>query len=176
MPANSLLGPLRDEERALILLKFRRTAEAEPYARRAIGSAGAREDRLRLAFADGFLAAGDRARALMMVDGMGGGAAAARRGSQAGRLSGQAIDNGAEACSEALTAFAADLARMQRAAPPIGLVQVARYADPGNSSATALLALLLDGEDRSDEALALLGTVARDNALISRCATSRRGS
>ena len=31
------------------------------------------------------------------------------------------------------------------AAPPIGLVQVARYANPQNSSATVLLALLLDG-------------------------------
>src|SRR5207248_4784266 len=42
---NSLLGPLKSEERALILLKFRRTAEAEPFARRAVGSAGARENR-----------------------------------------------------------------------------------------------------------------------------------
>ena len=33
---------------------------------------GGREDRLRLAFADGFLAAGDRARALMMLEGIGG--------------------------------------------------------------------------------------------------------
>ena len=39
-------APLRDEEQALILLKFRRTADAEPFARRAIGSAGARETRL----------------------------------------------------------------------------------------------------------------------------------
>src|SRR6476469_9879759 len=69
---NNLLAPLRDEQQALILLKFRRTADAEPIARRAIGSAGTREDRLRLAFADGFVAAGDRARALMMLDGMGG--------------------------------------------------------------------------------------------------------
>ena len=113
-PANSLLGPLRDEETALILLKFRRTAEAEPFARRAIGVAGAREDRLRLALADGFLAAGDRARALIMLDGMG--AAKPRRasGSLAGKPSGQAIDTSAKALSEVLTAFAADLARLQR--------------------------------------------------------------
>jgi hypothetical protein len=69
----SLLTPLADEERALILLKFKRTADAEPFARRAVGVAGAREDRLRLAFADGFLAGGDKARALMILDGMGGG-------------------------------------------------------------------------------------------------------
>jgi tetratricopeptide (TPR) repeat protein len=164
---NSLLTPLAAEERALILLKFKRAAEAEPYARRAVGSAGAREDRLRLAFADGFLAAGDKARALMIIDGMAGGAAAARARVEAGRMSGQAIDNGTEAFSEAVTAFAADLSRMQRAAPPVGLVQVGRYADPTNSSATALMAILLDRQDRSNEALALLGTVDRENAMIS---------
>src|SRR5215218_2128570 len=36
IPVGSLLGPLRAEEQALILLKFRRTADAEPFARRAI--------------------------------------------------------------------------------------------------------------------------------------------
>ena len=40
IPVGSLLGPLRAEERALILLEYRRTAEAEPFARRAIGSGG----------------------------------------------------------------------------------------------------------------------------------------
>jgi tetratricopeptide (TPR) repeat protein len=167
LPANSLLGPLKAEERALILLKFKRTAEAEPFARRAIGSAGARENRLRLAFADGFLAAGDRARALMIIEGMGSDAAVARQRVLAGRLSGQAIDTPSEALSELLTAFSGDLARMQRSAPPIGLVQVARYANPQNSSAVTLLALLLASQQRTDEALALLRGVPRDDALAS---------
>ncbi len=64
IPANGLLAPLRAEERALILLKFRRTAEADPFAQRAVAAAGNRENRLRLAFADAYLAAGDQARAL----------------------------------------------------------------------------------------------------------------
>jgi len=34
IPANSLLAPLHDEEQAFILLKFRRTADADPFARR----------------------------------------------------------------------------------------------------------------------------------------------
>ena len=38
---------------------------------------------------------------------------------------------------------------------------------PQNSSATALLALLLDAADRSDEALALLAAVPQDDPLIS---------
>jgi tetratricopeptide (TPR) repeat protein len=167
VPAKGLLGPLKSEEQAFILLKFRRSAEAEPFARRAIGAAGPRENRLRLAFADGFLAAGDRDRALMMIEGMGAEAAVARQRILAGKLSGQVIDTPAEAFSEVLMAFAGDLAHIQRAAPPIGLVQVARYADPRNSSATALLALLLASQNRVDEALAVLRTVPRDDALAS---------
>src|SRR5256885_1925754 len=82
------------------------------------------------------------------------GAAEAAQRLLSGRLSGQAVDSGAAALSETLTAFGADLARLQRAAPPIGLVQVARYANPRNSSATILLAVLLDAQRRTDEALA----------------------
>ena len=167
VPANGLLNPLRSEERAFILLKFRRAADAEPFARRAIGVGGARENRLRLALADGFLAAGDQARALAMIDGMGADAAVARQHVLAGKQSGQAIDTPAEAFSEALTAFSADIARIQRAAPPIGLVQVARFANPQNSSATDLLALLLASQDRVDEALALLRTIPASDALSS---------
>jgi tetratricopeptide (TPR) repeat protein len=167
VPASNLLGPIRAEEHGLILLKFRRSAEAEPYARRAIGSAGARENRLRLAFADAFLAAGDKQRALAMLDGMGGGENAARKRVLAGRQSGQSVDTLAEALSEVLTSFGGDLARLQRAAPPIGLIQVARYANPQNSSATALLALVLDSQGREEEALAALRTISANDALIS---------
>ena len=164
--ANNLLAPLTAEERALILLRFKRTAEAEPYVRSAVGRGGAREDRLRLAFADGFLAAGDRQRALMIIEGMGAGEAAARQRIAAGRNGGQAIDTLAKAYSEVLTAFGADLTRLQRGTPPIGLVQVARYANPKSSSTTALLAVLLAGQDRTDEALALLRAVPADDPLI----------
>jgi tetratricopeptide (TPR) repeat protein len=165
--STNLLTALRPEEQAFILLKFKRTAEAEPFARKAIGSAGARETQLRLALADAFLAAGDKTRALAMLDGMNGDVATARQRVLAGKQSGQAIDTTAKAYSAVLTAFAADLTRLQRAAAPIGLVQVARYADPQNSSATALLALLLDGQDRTDEALAVLGTIPPNDALVS---------
>ncbi len=167
IPANSLLGPVSAEERAFILLKFRRSAEAEPLARRAVGAAGGREQRLRLAFADGFLAAGDTTRALMIVDGMGAGEAAARQRIQAGKSSGQNIDTLAKAYSELLTAFSGDLTRLQRSSPPIGLVQVARYVNPQNSSATALLALLLGGQDRIQEALDLLRSVPPSDPMIS---------
>jgi tetratricopeptide (TPR) repeat protein len=167
VPQNSLLAPLTPEERAFVLLKFKRSAEAEPLARAAVGRAGAREQRLRLAFADAFVAAGDKARALMIVEGMGAGEASARQRIGAGRTSGQAVDNLPKAFGEVLTAFAADLARLQRSAPPVGLVQVAHYVNPQNSGTTALLGLLLAGQDRTDEGLALLRTVPANDALIS---------
>jgi len=166
-PQNSLPAPLATEARAFILLKGKRAAEAEPFARRVVGAAGARERRLRLALADGFLAAGDRQRALMIIQGMGDGEGAARQRIMAGKSGGQAIDGLPKAFGEVLIAFASDLTRMQRVAPPVGLVQVARYANPQNSSATALLALLLAGQDRSSGALALLGSVPTSDALIS---------
>ena len=166
IPANSLLTALKAEERALILLKFRRAADAEPFARQALGIAGNRELRLRLAFADGFLAAGDRARAAAMVDGISADAWTARQRILAGRPSGESIDTLSKAMGETIVAFASDLIRLQRSAPPIGLVQVARYADPQNANASLILALLLDGQDRSDEALAVLNTIPRDDALI----------
>ena len=166
MPATNPLTALASEERALLLLKARRTAEAETPARQAVGRAGAREQRLRLAFADGFLAAGDRQRALMIIDGMGAGETAARQRIMAGKTSGQAIDNLSEAFGEVLTAFAADLTRMQRSAPPIGIVQIAHYINPQSSSTTALLALLLARQDRTDEALALLRTLPASDAFI----------
>jgi tetratricopeptide (TPR) repeat protein len=167
MPASNLVAPLRPEAQALILLKARRSAEAEPFARRAIGAAGAREDRLRLALADGFLAAGDRNRALLMLEGMGGPSTIARERIMAGKPTGEAIDSSPKALSEVLNALGADLARLQRGSPPIGLVQTARYANPQNSSATVLLAVLLEGLDRSNEALALLNAIPPSDALIS---------
>lgn len=167
MGTASLLGPMVTEERAFILLKARRAAEAEPLVRQVVGNAGSREQRLRLAFADGFLAAGDRARALMIVEGMGAGEVAARQRIQSGKSSGQAIDSAPKAFGEVLTAFAADLTRLQRGTPPIGLVQVARFANPQSSSTVSLLALLLAGQDRTEEALAVLRTVPANDALLS---------
>lgn len=166
IPPNSLLGPLRAEEHALLLLKFRRSAEAEPFARRALATAGARESRLRLAFSDAFLAAGDEARAQSILEGLGTEVGPARQRVQSHKLNGQAIDTSAKALSEVLTAFAADLARLERGPPPIGLVQVARFANPQNSSAAVLLSLLLDGDGQSDQALGVLHSVAQNDALI----------
>ncbi|MEO6581561.1 MAG: hypothetical protein ABIN68_01985, partial [Sphingomicrobium sp.] len=156
---NSLLGPFRLENRAFMLLRFRRTAEAEPFARRAAAGAGGRESRLRLALADGFLAAGDWPRALAMVEGMGVDGGAARRRIVAGKRIGLAIDNPAKAYSELLLGLAVDLNRLNNRALPTGMVQIARYADPRNAAGAVLLALLLQSQDRADQALAVLNSV-----------------
>ena len=166
LPSNSLLSSMASEERAFLLLKARRTSEAEPLARQVVGHAAAREQRLRLAFADGFLAAGDRQRALMIIEGMGEGEAAARQRIMAGRTSGLAVDSLPKAYAEVINALAADLMRIPRSVPPIGLVQVARYVDPQNNATVALLALLLSRQDRNEEALALLASVPASDPMI----------
>ncbi len=165
IPPNSVLAPYRDEHRAFLYLKFRRTAEAEPFARRAIGTGGGRESRLRLALADGFLAAGDRDRALAMIEGMGTETGAARQRVMAGRQSGLAIDGTGTAFAELLLGLGVDLNRLNSKALPIAMIQIARYADPGNSAAAVLLALLLDARGRSDEGLRVLSAVPADDPL-----------
>ncbi len=165
IPKSALLDPFRDENVAFILLKFRRTAEAEPFARRAIGAAGGREARLRLALADGFLAAGDRERALAMVEGMGTETGAAKQRILAGKRTGSAIDEPAKAYAELLLGMAADLNRLNNRSLPVSMVQVARFADPGNGAGAVLLALLLDGQGRVSEALDVLRSVSEDDPL-----------
>jgi len=165
IPPTALLGPFRDENAAFILLKFRRADEAEPFARRAIGGAGPREARLRLALADGFLAAGDRARALAMVEGMGTETGPARQRILAGKRTGQVVDHPAKAYAELLLGLAADLNRLNNRALPLSMVQVARYADPGNTAGAVLLALLLEGQGRVTEALSVLAAVPPSDAL-----------
>ncbi|MBV9528011.1 tetratricopeptide repeat protein [Sphingomonas sp.] len=167
MPANSLLAPMADEERAFILLKFRRTADAAPIAERAAAASENRENRLRMAFADGFLAAGDQANALAILKGMGTAGPPARQQVLQRKRNFSVIDSGAKAFSETLVAFAEDVGKLQHTAPPIGLVQAARYADPRNGSATILLALVFDDAGQSEPALAALRSVPGDDVLAS---------
>ncbi|MEO8548057.1 MAG: tetratricopeptide repeat protein [Sphingomicrobium sp.] len=165
IPVNSLLGPFRFENRAFILLQFHRAVEAEPFARRAIGAAGGRENRLRLALADGFLAAGDRARALAMIQGMGTETGAARQRIEAGKRTGLVVDRPAKAYAELLLSMAVDLNRLNNRSLPVTMVQVARYADPRNSAGAVLLGLLLDNQGRVDEALRVLNSVSASDPL-----------
>ena len=163
--APSLFTPFIDENRAFILLKFRRSAEAEPFATRALAKAGGRETRLRLAFADAYLGAGDRKRALGMVEELGTETGAARQRIASGKRAGATIDSAAEALSEVLLGLAVDLNRLNNRSLSIGLAQVARFADPNNGAAAVLVALLLDGRGRSDQALSVLRSVPAEHVL-----------
>ncbi|MES2147738.1 MAG: tetratricopeptide repeat protein, partial [Pseudomonadota bacterium] len=173
IPATSPLAGFKSEEAAFLLLKFGKTADAEAYARRTIGAGGIRETRLRLALASGFLASGDKARAATMLDGIANESRAAGNRLLAGKLANQSVDSGAKAFSEVMTSLAGDLARRQGSTPPLGLAQVARYANPDNSSAVVLLSILLDLRGRADEALALLDTVPASDPLISQIRDNR---
>ena len=159
VPETSALAGQRDEQKALILLRLKRPAEALPIAELALAKAGGRADRLRLAFADGFRAAGDRASALKLLEGGGLALADARVKMAAGKSLGQAVDTPAKAYAELLLGLALALNKMSDKSLPISLGQIARYANPDNSAGTLLLSLLLDAGGRDGDALVMLRTI-----------------
>jgi len=168
VPRDSAFAAFVDEESALILLKLGKTAEAEPYARRAIGSAGSREYRVRLAMAAGFQAAGDKVRALAMLDGISGDTSAVRQSLESGRLKTVAIDTAARAFSDQLVALALQMRNSDHApADPLGIMQIARFAAPDSSSAAILLGNVLSDVERVDDALAVLASVPDGDPLKS---------
>ena len=159
VPVGSPVGARVSENRALILLQLGRNADADPYARRAIGMAGGRENHLRLALADAFLKSRDKERALEMISGREVALGIGRRSIEAGRPTGMAIDTPAKAYAELLLAMAIDLNRANSRALPIALARIARHADPANAQAAIILGLLLDADKRPDAALAAFRTV-----------------
>ena len=163
--SSNMLAALVPEHRALILLKFRRTSEAQPLVDQVLKTAGGRESRLRFAFADAYLEANDRARAIAVLQGLG--AAASRAGERVlqGKAGGVAIDNKRRAFAEMLIVLAAELNRLRNEKMPIALSQVARYAAPENSAASLMLGLMLARNDRIDDALAALRSVPPSDPL-----------
>jgi tetratricopeptide (TPR) repeat protein len=165
LPADSPLSPIAAEQRAAMLFALGKVDEALPIARQVVSKEGGRSSRLKLAFADALVRQKRPAEALAMLGGSDEALAAARARLQAGRPIGMAIAIPAAGYAEMLTALAIDLSRDDSKALPIALTQVARHADPANSESTILLALLLDGDGRGADALALLSTVPADDLL-----------
>ena len=89
----------------------------------------------------------------------------ARQRIQAGKRTGLAIDEPAKAYAELLLGLAVDLNRLNNRALPISMVQVARFADPRNGAGTVLLALLMESQQRPNDALALLAAVPASDPL-----------
>jgi len=165
LPAGSPLAPIADEQRAAMLFALNRPDEALPVAQKVLLQGGGRNARLRLAFADSLVRLKRPDQALVMLQGDDESLAAARSRIQAGRPLGMAIETPAAGYAEMLVALAVDLGRDDNKALPIALTQVARHAHPANSEAAILLALLLDGDGRPDDALALLRAIPSDDLL-----------
>jgi tetratricopeptide (TPR) repeat protein len=154
-PGSALAAQL-NEQRALVYLKLKRPQDALPFAKSAIAAAGGRGDRLRLALADGFLAARDRDSALQMLEGAGPALAEGRARIAAGKPTGLAIDSSVTAFSELMVGLSLALSRLEDKGLPIAFAQVARYANPRNSAGVILLALLLEDDGRPTDALEAL--------------------
>lgn len=167
MSAASPLAPIANEQKAAMLFTLGRVEEALPIARRVLvqSGTGGRNTRLRLAYADSLIRLKQRDEALTMLQGDDEALAAARARVAGGRPLGAAIETPAAGYSEMLASLAIDLGRDENKALPIALTQVARHANPANSEATILLALLLDGDGRPDDALGLLSAVPADDLL-----------
>ena len=160
VPRNSALAPFVDEQSALILVKLGRTAEAEPYARRAIGAAGPREYRLRLALSAAFAAARDKPRAEAMIDGISGDTTAIRQALDSGRLKSLMIDTAPKAFAEQLIALALEMRRSPGGpGVPVNILQIARYSAPANNSSAILLGNFLADQGRLEDSLAAYRSV-----------------
>ena len=159
MSAASPLAPIANEQKAAMLFAMGRADEAMPIAQQVLVQSAGRNTRLRLAYADSLVRLKRPQDAIAMLQGDDEALVAARRRVEQGKPLVMAISNPAEGFAEMLVALAIDLGRDDNKALPIALTQVARHANPANSEATILLALLLDGDGRSENALALLGSV-----------------
>jgi tetratricopeptide (TPR) repeat protein len=154
------------EHRALIYLKLKRPSEALAFSQMALSNAGGRADRLRLAFADGFRAAGDRTKALAMLEGAGSTLAAARARLAAGKPLGQSVNSARDAFGELMLGFALALNRLDDKSLTLSLGQIARYSSPDNGATRLLLGLLLDAADRREAALQQIRTVGAGDPFI----------
>ena len=165
MSGASPLAPIANEQKAAMLFALGRADEAMPIAQRVLVQSAGRNTRLRLAYADSLLRLKRPQDAIAMLQGDEEALVAARARVEQGKSLGMAIATPAEGYAEMLVALAIDLGRDENKGLPIALTQVARHANPANSEATILLALLLDGDDRSEPALSLLRGVAPDDLL-----------
>ncbi|MDP9086333.1 MAG: hypothetical protein M3N02_06165 [Pseudomonadota bacterium] len=173
IPLNGPLGPFVPEQRALILAGLHQSADAEPFARRAIAGAGGRENRVRLEMAEAFRAAGDKPRALAMLDGQGRGLAVARARIAANQTLGRRIDSPATAFAEVLLGLAISLNREDDQELPIAMAQISRVAVPDNSEAAIVLGLLLGQAGRSNDALTAFATVPANDFLAGQALDAR---
>lgn len=166
-PASALGPSLVAEHKALILLAAGRTKEAQPLITPALQGARGRSNRLRIVFAAGLAARGQKEAGLALLVGndVTLRTAAARLATE--RRPRLPIATAAQGFSELVTALAASLDGEDGRSLPLALAQVARHADPANEQAALLTSLLLDRSGRDDDALAVLRSVPDSSPFVS---------
>ena len=165
MSSASPLAPIANEQKAAMLFALGKADAALPIAQRVLVQSAGRNTRLRLAFADSLLRLKRPQDALAMLQGDDEAIVAARGRVEQGKSLGMEIATPADGYAEMLVGLAIDLGRDENKGLPIALTQVARHANPGNSEATILLALLLDADGRAEDALAQLATIDPNDLL-----------
>lgn len=157
--ADAPLAELVPEQKALVLLAAGRASEAQPLIQPALAAARGRADRLRIAFATGLAAAGEREAGLALLTGRDSTLRAAATALAAERRPRPLIATATQGYSELLTALAVSLDGDEGRSLALSLAQVARYADPRNEQAALLTALLLDRSGRGADALSILRSI-----------------
>ena len=163
---DNMLAGLMPEQKALILLAAGRAAEARPLIAPALAVAKGRANRLRIAFASGLAAAGEREEGLALLEGRDATLRSAAPALAAERRPRPPINTAAEAFSELVVALALSLDQEEGRTLPLSLTQVARHADPRNEQATLLLGLLLDRGARFDDALAAFRSLPETSPFV----------
>ncbi|WP_338504420.1 tetratricopeptide repeat protein [Sphingomonas kaistensis] len=157
--ADAPLAGLVPEQKALILLAAGRSSEAQPFIQPALAAARGRSNRLRIAFATGLAAAGEREAGLTLLTGRDSTLRAAASTLAAERRPRPLIATATQGYSELLTALAVSLDGEEGRSLALSLAQVARYADPRSEQAALLTALLLDRSWRGADALSILRSI-----------------
>lgn len=166
-PTDALGPSLVAEHKVLILLANGRTMEAQPFIDPALTGARGRSNRLRIAFASGLMARGQRDAALALLAGNDVTLRAAAANLVAERKPRPMIAAAAQGFSELVVALAVSLDQEDGPALPLALAQVARYSDPGNEQATLLAGLLLGRGGRPDDSLLALRGISEKSPFVS---------
>ena len=152
------VGAYLPEQRALILARHGRTADAKIFADRAVQLAGNRATRVRIILAASLAKAGDRAAAESLLTGREVPITLARQRLQQGKNIGEVIDTPAEGFAELLLALAIELNRGDTDLP-IVLARIASFAAPENQEAAIMLGMFLGADGRFDAATAIFQSV-----------------
>ncbi|WP_265570724.1 tetratricopeptide repeat protein [Sphingomicrobium nitratireducens] len=169
----SPLNAFIDEHLAHLYLLAGDLEAARPLLVNALANAGGREAGLRIGYAEGFAKAGDRSGALALLEGPDPVLTAARERLLAGRPLGLQPTRPADGYAALLTALSVQLNRIRDRTLPVAMAQIARASSPGYTEAAIVGSLLMDMEERPEDAIALVATVPQESLLYPQALDSR---